>query len=199
MAETYKEPDKIKQYMASLEVNLEKATGKTLAQWVKIAKTCPHEKTGERLKWFKNVHGLGMSRAGLVLWRAFGEGAFGEGSLGEEDPNKLIDALFSKSFAGQRPLYEKVADFAAKLGKGTLSPRKTYVALYRLKQYGAVKPRKQGLLLGIALRIYPKNPKLIETKALGGGDRIKRAFVLETAKDFDANVKALLKAAYDEN
>ena len=194
MAETYKEPDKIKQYMASLEVNLEKATGKTLAQWVKIAKTCPHEKTGERLKWFKNVHGLGMSRAGLLLGRAFAEG-----SLGEEDPNKLVAALFSKSFAGQRSLYEKVASFAARLGKGTLSPRKTYVALYRLKQYGAVKPSKQGLLLGIALRSYPKHPKLIETKALGGGDRIKRAFVLETAKDFDANVKAALKAAYDEN
>ncbi len=194
MAETYKEPDKIKQYMASLEANLEKATGKTLAQWAKIAKTCPHEKTGERLKWFKNAHGLGMSRAGLVLWRAFGEG-----SLGEEYPNKLVDALFSKSFAGQRPLYEKVAGFAAKLGKGTLSPRKNYVALYRLKQYGAAKPSKQGLLLGIALRSYPKNRKLIETKALGGADRIKRAFVLETAKDFDANVKALLRAAYNEN
>ena len=194
MAETYKEPDKIKQYMASFEANLENATGKTLAQWVKVAKTCPHEKTGERLKWFRNVHGLGTSRAGLVLRRAFGEG-----SLGEEDPNKLVDALFSKSFANQRPLYEKVAGFAARLGKGTLSPRKTYVALYRLKQYGAVKPGKQGLLLGIALRSYPKNPKLIETKALGGSDRIKRAFVLETAKDFDANVKALLQAAYDEN
>ncbi len=194
MAETYKEPDKIQQYMASLEANLEKATGKSLSQWVKIARACPHTKAGERLKWFKKEHNLGMARAGLVLWRTFGEG-----SLGEEDPNKLVDALFSKTFADQRNLYEKVADYVAKLGKGTLSPRKGYVALYRLKQYGAIKPSKHGLMVGIALHKYPKSTRLIEVKALGGGERNKKAFVLESAKDFDLEVKQLLKTAFGEN
>lgn len=194
MAESYKEPDRLRRYFASLEANLAQATGKTLAEWVKIAKTCPHDKPGARLKWFKDEHRLGQSRAGVILWRAFGEG-----SMGEEDPNKLVEALFSKSLAGQRAVYDKVAAFIAKFGEGTLSPRKGYVALYRLKQYGAIKPSKQGLLVGLALQKYPKSARLIEVKNLGGGERNKKALALPTLKDFDGEAKELIKAAWAEN
>lgn len=193
MAETYKEPDRLQKYFASLEANIAEATGKTVAQWVKIAKTCPETKPRARLAWFKTKHGLGQNRASLILWRAFGGN-----SLGEEDPNKLMDALFAK-FAEQRPLYDKVVAFVKKLGQGTISPRKSYVALYHLKQYGAIKPAKQGLMIGLALQKYPKTARLIDVKNLGGGERNKKALVLASAKDFDAEAKALLKAAYDEN
>jgi hypothetical protein len=193
MAETFKEPDRLQKYFASLEANIEKATGKTVAQWVKIAKTCPETKPRARLKWFKEKHGLGQSRAGLILWRAFGNG-----SMGEEDPHALMDALFAK-YAEQRALYDKVAAFATKLGPGTLSPRKTYVALYHLKQYGAIKPSRKGLVVGLAMQKYPKSPRVIEVRNFGGGERNKRAFVLMSARDFDAEAKAWLKAAYDEN
>lgn len=193
MAETFKEPDRLQKYFASLEANIAKATGKTIAQWVKIAKTCPETKPRARLAWFKAKHGLGQNRASLILWRAFGGN-----SLGEEDPNKLKDALFAK-FAEQRPLYDKVAAFVKKLGQGTTSPRKSYVGLYHLKQYGAIKPSKQGLMIGLALQKYPKTARLIDVKNLGGGERNKKALVLASAKDFDTEAKALLKAAYDEN
>jgi hypothetical protein len=194
MAEKYKEPDKIRQYMAALEANLEKATGKPLSHWVKIARTCPHTKTRERLKWFKDVHGLGQSRAGLVLWRAYGSKMLGS----QDDPARLVDNLFSKGLAEQRPLYEKIVAHAAKLGRGTVSPRKGYVALYRLKQYGALKPSKKGLILALALKKYPKNAGMAEVKNLGGGERNRMGFVLADAKAFDTNVKTWMKAAYDE-
>jgi predicted transport protein len=193
MAETYKEPDRLQKYFASLEANIEKATGRSVAQWVKIAKTCPETKPRARLRWFKEKHGLGQSRAGLILWRTFGNG-----SMGEEDPNKLMDELFAK-YPEQRALYDKVTAFVAKLGAGTLSPRKSYVAVYRLKQYGAIKPTKKGLLVGLAMQKYPKTARLIDVKNLGGGERNKKAVVLATAKEFDAEAKALLKAAYDDN
>jgi hypothetical protein len=193
MAETFKEPDRLQKYFASLEANIETATGKTVAQWVKIARTCPETKPRARLKWFKDKHGLGRSRAGLILWRAFGNG-----SMGEADPNKLADGVFAKR-PEQRALYEKVAAFTEKLGKGTLSPRKSYVALYRLKQYGAIKPSKDGLIVGLAMKKYPKTARLIDVNNLGGGERNKKAVVLGSAKDFDAEVKTWLKAAYDEN
>ncbi len=193
MAEAYKEPDKIVQYMAALEANLEKATGKSLAQWIKIAKTCPETKPRAQLKWFKDKHGLGQSRAMLVLWRTNGQGGFGD-----EDPDKLMDALFAKA-PDLRPIYEKVAAYVEKLGAGTLSPRKSYVALYHLKQYGAIKPSKKGLLVGLAMQKYPKSAPLIDVKNFGGGDRNKKALVLDSAKAFDAEAKALIKAAYEEN
>lgn len=193
MAETFKEPDRLQKYFASLEANIAQATGKTVAQWVKIARTCPETKPRARLAWFKAKHGLGQNRASLILWRAFGGNA-----LGEEDPNTLMDALFAK-FAEQRPLYDKVAAFVAKLGPGTLSPRKSYVALYHLKQYAAIKPNKQGLMIGLAMQKYPKSPRLVDVKNFGGGERNKKAILLASAKAFDAEAKAWVKAAYDEN
>ncbi|MFM9865260.1 MAG: DUF5655 domain-containing protein [Micropepsaceae bacterium] len=192
MAETFKEPDRLQKYFASLEANIATTTGKTVAQWVKIAKTCPETKPRARLKWFKDKHGLGQSRAGLILWRAFGNG-----SMGEEDPNKLMDALFAK-YGEQRALYDKVAAFVTKLGEGTLSPRKSYVALYRLKQYGAIKTSKNGLMIGLALKKYPKTARLIDVKNLGGGERNKKALVIGAAKDFDSESKDLIKAAWAE-
>lgn len=194
MAEKYKEPDKIQQYMAALEANLAKATGKPLSHWVKIAKTCPHTKTRERLKWFKDVHALGQNRAGLVLWRAFGTEMLG----GDDDPAKLVDKLFAKGFADQRAIYEKVVSFVERLGEGTISPRKAYVALYRLKQYGAIKPSKQGLIVAIALKKYPRDADLIEVKNMGGGERNRMALILASEKDFNATAKQLLKDAFGE-
>jgi Domain of unknown function (DUF5655)/Domain of unknown function (DUF4287) len=194
MAETYKEPDKIMQYMAALEANLAKATGKSLAQWVKIAKTCPHAKPRERLKWLKDKHGLGQSRAGLVLARAFGGS-----TLGDNDAGDLVDKLFSKSFADQRALYEKVATFASRLADVRISPRRSFVALYRLKQFGRIRPSKAGLQVGLALKKYPKSARFVDVKSAAADDRVKKALLLGSLKDFDTEAKELLKQAYDEN
>jgi len=191
---TYGEPERGQKWAAGVEANLEKATGKSLAAWIKIAKTCPHEKLTQRLQWFKENHGLGMARAGLVIERAFGKESFGWG-----DPDTLVDNLFAKSFAPQRAIYEAVAAYLRKFDGVILSPRKGYVALYRLRQLGAIKPSKEGLLIGLALQKYPKSAKLKDAKNLGGGDRNKKALVLPSLKDFDAEAKQLINAAWMEN
>ena len=192
MAPASKQPDRSLQYMASLEANLEKATGKKLARWVKIAQGCPRATLKERLAWFKSKHGLGATHATLVLWRTFGVGSFGRA-----DPAAMVDNLFSGTFAGQRPLYDQVVAHASRLGAGHVSPRKGSVALYRLKQYAVLKPRKQGLLLGLALKKYPRKEGLEDLKARPG-DRIRMGLYLPDRKAFNPKARALLKAAYAE-
>ena len=193
MARKPKEPDKIQLYVAAMEANLERATGKTMAYWVRIARKCPHKRPSDRLKWLKSEHGLGLARAGLVLGRAFGLAA-----LGHADPQDAIDRLFARSFAPQKPLYLRVASFIERLGKGTTTPRRGYVAFYRLKQFAAIKPSRKGLLVGLALKKYPKDRRLVEVSNLGGGDRNRMALVLVTAKDFDRKAKDLLRQAHAE-
>ena len=191
---TYGEPERGQKWFKGVEANLEKATGRKLAEWVKIAKTCPHEKPNDRLKWFKEKYGLSAARASVVVEQAFGKNAFGWTS-----PDELVDNLFAKSFAPQREIYDAVAANFTKLNGAILSPRKGYVALYRLRQLGAIKPSKEGLLVGLALSKYPKSKKLVEVNNLGGGERNKKALLLATVKDFDAEAKALLKDAWAEN
>lgn len=190
----FKEPAKISQWGATLMANLEKATGKTMTEWVKIARKCPHEKVRDRLKWLKDEHGVGQNRGVAIL-----EAAFGGTALGETDPEELVTQLFRGSFADQRKIYEKVADFAEGLGEVVVSPRKGYVAFYRLKQFAAIRPSKDGLLVGLALRTYPRNALLGEIKNLGGGDRVKKALTLKDAKGLSAEAKALIKSAWAEN
>lgn len=193
-AKKYGEPERGQKWVAGVEANLEKATGKTLREWVKIAKTCPHDKMMPRLKWFKQEHGLSTARAGVVIEKAFGADAFGW-----SDPETLVDNLFAKTFAPQRAIYDVVEAFIRKFDGAILSPRKGYVALYRLRQFGAVKPAKDGLLVGLAMQKYPKSKKLVDVKNLGGGDRTKKAVLLTSAKDFDGEAKELIKAAWAEN
>jgi hypothetical protein len=193
-AKKYGEPERGQKWAAGVEANLEKATGKSLKEWVKIAKTCPHDKMMPRLKWFKEEHGLSTARAGTVIEKAFGADAWGWG-----DPESLVNNLFSKTFAPQRALYDVVEDFVQKFDGVVLSPRKGYVALYRLKQFGAVRPSKDGLLVGLAMQKYPKSAKLVDVKNLGGGDRTKKAVLIASRKDFDAEAKGLIKTAWNEN
>ena len=80
-----------------------------------------------------------------------------------------------------------------------LSPRKGYVALYRLKQFGAIKPSKDGQLVGLAMQKYPKTKRLIDVKSLGGGVRNKKALVLASSKELDAEARYLIKAAWTES
>ena len=193
-AKEYGEAERTKKWMASVEANLESATGKPLAEWVKIAKKCPPGPYMSQLKWFKANHALGPARAGLILERAFGHDVFGE-----VEPEQLIDGLFAKTFAAQRPLYEAIEAFARTLDGISVSPRKGYVALYRHKQFAAMKPSKGGFVVGLAMKAYPKNARLKPVKNLGGGDRTKFAMTVKSAKEVDADLKSLIKAAWAEN
>lgn len=193
-AKKYSEPERGQKWFAGVEANLERATGKTLQEWVKIAKTCPHDKMTARLRWFKEIHGLSTARAGVVIETAFGADAFGW-----RDPAALVDNLFTKTFAPQRSIYNAIESFIRRFDGAVLSPRKGYVALYRLKQFGAIRPSKDGLLVGLAMQKYPKSKKFVDVKNLGGGERNKKALLLASAKDFDAEAKDLIKAAWAEN
>ncbi len=58
-------------WFASVREGLERDTGKTLEQWVKIARTCPETKPGARQKWLKEKHGIGINRAATIFDAAF--------------------------------------------------------------------------------------------------------------------------------
>ncbi len=74
-------------YFASLRASLERNTGKTLAEWVAISRTCPESAHRARLKWLKVNHGLLKNHGSQVLSEAFGS------SMSWQEPEKLRAAL----------------------------------------------------------------------------------------------------------
>jgi hypothetical protein len=75
-------------WFASIREGLQRETGKSLAEWVEIAKACPETRPRARLKWFKDTHGLLQNRASYVLGEAFPSGE------GWDEPVALRDALW---------------------------------------------------------------------------------------------------------
>ena len=65
-------------WFASILESMERLTGKTLDDWVAVAKTCPETKLGAWKAWFKETHGIGTNRASAIL----GQGVPRDGSLG---------------------------------------------------------------------------------------------------------------------
>jgi hypothetical protein len=76
-------------WFACVQASLEHDTGKTLDEWVAIAKTCPETKPRAQAVWLKDHYGLLQNRAMHVLSAAFPS----ENSW--DEPNGLRDALWT--------------------------------------------------------------------------------------------------------
>lgn len=83
--------DKQRKWMASVRATLESSTGRTLAQWVEIARTCTETAPRARVRWLKEMHGLGQNYALLVLGTLDQEG----GGDFAHDPEAVRDALWA--------------------------------------------------------------------------------------------------------
>ena len=130
-------------WFASVRDNLERETGKTLAAWAAIARTCPETGHRARLRWLKEQHGLLQNRASLVLDEAFGGEGWG-------DAQALTDALWVDADA--RAILQAVEAATADLPATIRTARKGYTAWSRKVQFAALRPIPGGgAMLGVAV------------------------------------------------
>lgn len=150
-------------------------TGRTVEEWVAIAKSCPETTQRKQLAWFKSEHGLLQNRALHVLSLAFGHMV----AMQDQNPEALVDALFAK-YPDQRPHYEAILDEVLTWEGVIASARKTYVALNTPKQFAVLFPKKAGLHIGLALPQETQRPSYLRysEKPVGGGDRLKHLVIL---------------------
>lgn len=167
---------------------LEQDTGKTLNEWISIAKTCPETTHKKRLKWFKDEHALGINRASTIIGAAF------ETGLGWDNPEGLLNALW-KTQQG-RAVYDAVEIYTKSLSHDTIvGPRKTFSGFSRKYQFAALRPYRGEVRLGLAVDpvvhdLQPTQPNE------GWSDRLKSAVTLATASDVNTNVKLLIRKAW---
>ena len=183
--------DRQRKWFASVRAGLERDTGKTMDDWVAIAKICPETAHRARLKWFKETHGLLQNRASQVLDAAFPAG------MGWNEPERLIDSLWTDP--ASRAIYETV-DAAALTLEGSLrTARKGYTAWSRTFQFTALKPLKNGgAMLGLA--VMPRSDdRLVPTRSERWSERLTARMPLAAAADLDAVLRGLLNAAWERS
>jgi hypothetical protein len=173
---------------ASMIANLKEKTGKTLPQWLKLAKASKATKHGELVKWLKTEHGVTHGFANLIAHENF------KAETASGDP---IAAQYAGEKKSLVPIYKALIRAAKSFGKDVeVSPKKTYVSLRRKKQFALIQPStKTRVDLGLNLKGTSPSGRL---EAAGSFNAMCTHRVrLTSTTEVDANVSKWLKKAYD--
>jgi hypothetical protein len=179
-------------WFASVQASLERDTGKTLDQWVAIARTCPETKQRKQAAWLKENYGLLQNRAMHVL-----SVAFPSETGGWAEADTLRDALWTDP--ASRAILDAVQAAATALPDVVMGQRKQFTAFSREFQFASVKPIKGGKA-SLGLAVTPDTDVRLEVpKNESWSERLKAKLLLENASAVDASVNALLKAAWEKS
>jgi predicted transport protein len=173
---------------ASQVANLERATGRSLEEWIAVVRGSGLTKHAEAVAMLKRDHGIGHGNANLIVIKAREADAGGPVS-GEE----LIDSHYAGRHADLRPLYDAVIDRVRAFGADVeLSPKKTYVSLRRRKQFGQVGPAAGQLEVGMNLPGVEPTARLRPTTGMAT-HRVR----IDAAEQLDDELVGWLREAYD--
>jgi hypothetical protein len=176
-------------WFATVQANLARNTGKTLEEWVVIARACPETGQRAQLRWLKDNHGLLQNHGMQVLNEMSGS------TKAWQDPDTLIAALWTDP--ASKAIFEAVDAAARRPNEVLQTVRKTYTAWSRKVQFAAARPVKGGkLVLGLA--VTPDASARLETpKNESWSERLKARVLLTAPAEVDGEIERLLKAAWD--
>jgi hypothetical protein len=187
--------------MVKWVAELKEKTGRSVEEWVRLIKKEGPRTEPEQREWLKSKYALGTNSAWWLAARASGA------STGEEDtPEGYLKAAeqyvkdqYAGAKAGLKPIYEALLECAFSIAKDVKAcPCKTMVPLYRNHVFAEIKPAaKDRIDLGLALKDHPFSKRLLDTGGQKKKDRITHKIALTSLSDIDAEVKKLLKKAYD--
>jgi len=174
--------------------NMPEKTGKSLQQWLALARKTGHAKHGAIVKALKSDHGLSHGYANLVAHKLLQSDAGSKADAGED----LVAAQYAGARADLKPVYDALIEAVTALGPDVeIAPKKTYVSLRRNKQFALVQPStKTRVDLGINLKGEPAKGRLEASGSFNA--MVSHRVRLEKPADVDNNVKAWLKKAWSE-
>jgi hypothetical protein len=177
-------------WFASVQASLERDTGKTLDEWVAIARRCPETSPGKQIVWLREHHGLGQNRAAHVISVAFPR-------TGWDDADALRAGLWTDP--ASTAILEAVQRSVADLPELITGQRKTFTGWSRSFQFAALKPVRGGTAV-LGLAVAPDaSPRLAAPRNEGWSERLKSKLALAAPIDVDAEIEALLKASWERS
>lgn len=178
-----------RKWFATGRANFEKRTGKSMAEWVQIARTCPESGHRARLKWFKDNYGLLQNGASWVLSEAFGGGW--------SEPERLRQTLWTD--AASTAILEALEAAVLQLPEVSAGQRKGYSAWSRKVQFVALRPVKGGkAMLGLALE-PSASPRLEAPRNESWSERLKARTLLDAPEALDLELHALVRQAWERS
>jgi hypothetical protein len=176
---------------ATMAENLRTKTGKTLDEWIAVARASGIGAHMALVNHLKGEHGLGHGYANMVV-----HAANASSSLSHDD-DALVAAAFDGAKAHWRPLYDRLVALVQGFGGDVeRAPKKGYVSLRRKKQFALLMPStKDRFDIGLALKGEAPAGRLELAGSWNAmvSHRVRVAAEAET----DDQVAGWLRAAYD--
>ena len=173
--------------------NIQKKTGKSLAELAAIAKKSGLSKHGELRDMFKEKLGLGHGDANSLVHAILQS----DGTRAAEGKNEdaVLDEIYSGAKAGFRPIHEKLMKEIQKFGEFEIVPKKGYVSLRRKKQFAMIGPKTNTRFeVGINAKDFKQNARLLEQPK---GSMCNYIVNVSDPREVDAELVAWLRSAFE--
>jgi predicted transport protein len=180
--------------LATQLANIEKRTGKSLAELTAIVKGSGLSRHGELVAMLKTTLGMGHGDANTLVHTALksdGQGAAARAS----SPAQVLDALYTGPRAALRPVHDKVLLEMRKFGDFEEAPKKTYVSYRRKRQFAMIGPATNTRVeVGLNMKGVKATERLQELPA---GQMCNYKVRLTSPQDVDGELLGWIRTAFE--
>jgi hypothetical protein len=181
--------------VATQLANIEKRTGKSLAQLAKLVRASGLSKHGELVAMLKRDLGMGHGDANMLVHTVRQQDAEAAGGGAPATADDALAAIYSGKKAALRPIHDRLMAGIGKFGEFELAPKKTYVSLRRRKQFATIGPATNTQVeVGLNVKGLEATDRLVALPPKGMCDYKVR---LSTVKEVDGELLGWLRAAFD--
>jgi hypothetical protein len=183
----------VDQALATQLANIEKRTGKSLAELAAIVKGSGLAKHGELVAMLKTSLGLGHGDANTLVHTVLKSD--GQSASQGLSASEVLDGLYAGPKAALRPIHDRLLAEVRKLGAFEEAPKKAYVSYRRKKQFATVGPATNTRVeVGLNMKGVAPTNRLQE---LPDGQMCNYKVKLTDPREVDAELMAWIKTAYD--
>jgi hypothetical protein len=181
--------------LATQLANIEKRTGKSLAELAAIVKSSGLTKHGELRDMLKRDLGMGHGDANTLVHHVLKS----DGSSAAEAAGKtgahVLEEIYSGPKAALRPIHDQLMTAIHRLGEFEIAPKKGYVSLRRKKQFAMIGPATNTRVeVGLNMKDVPATDRL---SAVPPGGMCQYKVKVTTPSEVDAELIAWVRRAYD--
>jgi hypothetical protein len=175
--------------------NIEKKSGKTLAQLTAAIRKSGKTKHGEIRSWLIETYGIGHGDANTLTHAALKS----DGERAAKASGASTDDVLAEIYGGKkehlRPIHDKLMKAIGKFGEFEVAPKKGYVSLRRKKQFAMLGPKTNDRF-ELALN-YKDDIKDTRVKPQPPGGMCQYIIPLSSASEVDEKIIGYVKRAYD--
>lgn len=176
--------------------NIEKRTGKRLADLTAIVKSSGLTKHGEIRDMLKKDLGMGHGDANTLVHHVLKSDGASAAKASGKSTSGVIDDIYTGPKAALRPIHDTLMSVIQSFGPFEIAPKKGYISLRRKKQFAMIGPATNTRVeVGLNMKDVPGTDRLV---ALPPGGMCQYRVKVTDASEVDATLIAWVRRAYDQ-